>query len=311
MRRQPARFQVPSDGSTYVESIVTRCTDLVTHQIWEGIHVSRLRRWMANFTSDEERYFAACLLDSLVYRSTAQTVALINQLFQRVLPDLTRLDPSPLGYVDDWLSLLRRPRSQGDPAIRLVAVVQQSDPPTKSAYIVARLMKRHLKVRESWIIKPWELSTHIEAGAKVFIFIDDFLGTGGQFEKVVAAEQLKPILKHGYFAYAPLAAHVRGVGHLEGRFRSLRVRAVESLNSSHSLFHRDSKCFDDGQNTPESAKAFYYRLLRRKGIRVTAARRGGFGHLQLAYVFEHAAPNNCLPLLWWSSAPDFRPLFDR
>lgn len=91
MASRAAAFKLPRDGKIYIDQIVERCTSLIQCGIWGDMHPSHLRRWMKNFTTDEEKYFAACVLDSLIYRSKSQTIALIRQLFQRALPDLTRL----------------------------------------------------------------------------------------------------------------------------------------------------------------------------------------------------------------------------
>ena len=303
-------FQLPPDWLTYIDDILTRCHDLIERQIWEGLHISRVKSWMANFDTDEQRYFAACILDSLIYRSESQTRALITQLFQRVLPDLTRNCIPPIGITADWLQILNKSTAY-DPAVRLVVAVKQSDPPTKSAHFIARLMKRYMNIGEDWIINPSEVDPCITKGIKTFIFIDDFLGTGSQFESFFIEEQLECLLPKTYMVYAPLVAHCSGVQHLYNIFPNLHVRAVENLDESHSVFNSVAPCFSDGINTPDSAKEFYFRLLKTKGIDINGPERRGFGHLELAYAFSHAAPDNCLPILWWDETPTWKPLFKR
>lgn len=46
------------------------------------------------------------------------------------------------------------------------------------------------------------------------------------------------------------------------------------------------------------------------GSRIVRKNALGFGDLQAAIVFPDTIPNNCLPILWGSSA-DWRPLFER
>ena len=121
-------FQLPTKAHTYVEDIVTRCHDLIDRQIWQGLRISDLRRWMANFITDEERYFAACILDSLIYRSEDQTIALIKQLYQRVLPDLSRQTNAPVVSSENWQDLLSR-NAAVDPHIRLIPVRKREDSP--------------------------------------------------------------------------------------------------------------------------------------------------------------------------------------
>jgi hypothetical protein len=260
---------------------------------------------MKNFSTDEEKYFAACVLDSMIYRSKDQTVALIRQLFQRALPDLTRLEAGAVKHIEDWQELLHNQPLRSYPRVRLVAAVTSKSPPTKSAYVIARYMMQDLSIPERWIINPWEAMSHATAGANLFIFVDDFLGTGDQFERLVRKEKLASFFSSNYVVYAPLVAHTKGVQYLQSRYKNLRVCPVELLDDTYGLFHNDSATFDDQTNNSVSAKKFYYDFLKKKKMSVPARR--GFGHLELAYAFAHATPDNCLPILWWRKG--WQPLF--
>jgi len=188
----------------FYEQVVERSHALIHTGVWEGIHPARLRTWLNNFTTDIERYLCACLLDSLIYRSEDQTIALTSQLFQRSLPDLVRQYPCPLGHVADWISLFC---ANVDPLARLVAVLKPFDPPGKSGDVIARLLKRGFQINQQWVVEPRAVPMAFAGGVRTYIFIDDFLGTGHQFEEVVNANGLAPVLNHVYAVYAPLAAY--------------------------------------------------------------------------------------------------------
>jgi hypothetical protein len=300
-------FRLPKHGLSFSSDILSRSTYLIERGIWQGIKQARLHRWFKNFTTDEERYFAACVLDSLIYRSDEQTTSLAVHLFQRSLIDLARIDPPVSGPVANWLEPLRSSRS----LIRLVAAVKRSDYTHKSAHLISRLMKRHLAIRAQWIAKPWELDQHINTGAQILVFIDDFLGTGQQFEELVQQENLDWIFGSAYVVYAPFAAHNVGIEHLRKRFPGIKITAAEVLDERHSIFNKLSRCFDDGINTPEVAKTFYSNLVKDKHLAVTPSSWLGFGGLGLAYVFQHAVPDNNLPILWSAGSAGWMPLFDR
>lgn len=301
-------FSIPRDGLTYSKDIMDRSLELISYGIWGGLHPTTLRSWMGNFTTDEERYFAACILDNLIYRSHDQTIALIEQLLQRIIPDLSRLFPTPLGYLGDAFEDLKNKHS--DPGIRIVASVKQRDPLTKSANEISRFMKRRLSIREEWMIKPWDLRDNIKQGINTFFFIDDFLGTGSQFEELLNEENLdNSLLKSVYVAYVPLVAHEQGIRRLKTRFPNLHVKSVELLDDVYGVFHPQSPCFNDKVNTPELAREFYLNLLSRKKLSVYSTALG-FGQLALTYAFEHAAPDNCLPILWWDDN-GWNRLFER
>ena len=306
----PGKFQLPQDGLTYTQEILTRCRGLIQKDVWKDLDISRFRRWIANFRTDEEKYFAACVLDGLVYRSHDQTVAMINQLLQRTIPDLFRFSPPPNTVPVDFLQALKCSAKLSEPGFRFVTAVKQVDPPTKSAHYVARILKRSFAISEDWIIKAWDLPAHISKGIKTYLFIDDFLGTGDQFESFF---QIEGIASHAgiFVGYVPLTAHRSGIQHLNTVLPSVMVSCVELLGEGHGLFSPTAKYFDDGVNTSGSAKEFFYDLMTARHIPLIGRDRGGYGGLELAYVFEHAAPDNCLPILWWRQSPHWIPLFDR
>jgi hypothetical protein len=308
MKKTPPAFRLPPDARTYVLAIVERCRDLIRCGIWGDLDIARFEAWLNNFSSHEERYFAACLLDHLIYRSKSQTISMLEQLFQRVLPDLTRLDPSPLGYAHDLLRSLASRRT--DSGIRLVLAVKGVEQGIKSGNEIGRFAKRFLNFPERLFIPPSKIRSCAQRGIKFFVFIDDFLGTGTQFSKLLRAENIdRRLLSELYVVYAPLVSHSAGRQKLMKELPELRVRSVEALDSSYGLFDKDSACFNDECNTNDKAKEFYYELLRKKQLSFT--RKLGYGQLELAYAFEHATPNNSLPILWYNGGKKWTPLFYR
>ncbi|MGQ0512579.1 MAG: phosphoribosyltransferase-like protein [Betaproteobacteria bacterium] len=265
--------------------------------------------WRANFRNDAERYFAACVLDSLIFRSDDQTYSLIQHLFQRTLPDLAEDQNLSVLRGQGWLHALGSTTT--DPGIRLVAVSKRTDPPGKSPHTVIRMMRRNFGVNRDWTITPWNLAASGLSSSTFLIFVDDFLGTGAQFDEVVKAENLESMIKKHPSIYAPLAGFSGGVAELRRIYPTLLVQPVEVLTDEHRLFHEDSKCFNDRTNSIASAEAFYYSILQSRGIQLIGDQRRGYGGLELAYTFAHAAPDNCLPILWWTESPQWTPLLAR
>jgi hypothetical protein len=68
-------YHLPDRATTYVDSVVQRCENLIGSGIWSGLEVKQLRAWLANFLTPLERYFAIRILDHLIYRSDSQTDA--------------------------------------------------------------------------------------------------------------------------------------------------------------------------------------------------------------------------------------------
>lgn len=340
-------LQLPPHGIRFYDEVVARSMDLIQVGIWEGIRPARLRTWLNNFTTEIERYFCACLLDSLIYRSEDQTVALTAQVFLRALPDISRQFACPLGQIGDWLALFCELTA---PLARIVPVLKPSDPPGKSGDIIARLLKRGFRIHPDSVIEPKGVFAAYQKGIRTFIFMDDFLGTGQQFQEVLQESKIDSLLSAIYAVYAPLAAHVDGIGFLGTHYPDVHVCPGEILDWSHSLFHSECNTFADGVNDGNRAKSFYYKLLEDRGIVLAPgipapapvlvsavgapalgssvgvgsssppfpnpgtmhpALRRGFGYLELAYAFHHSIPDNCLPAFWWSKSANWNPLFNR
>lgn len=296
------RFSLPPDGLTYTEFVLSRTRRLIACSIWHGIEETRLNRWLNNFNGELRRYFAARILDTLMYRSDLQTKSMLIHAFQRTLPDLARIRSLPT-HLNSAFDLLRR---AGDPSLRVVPVEPKHRAATASGHIIARLISRHLGLHKDWILSH----TDVGPSTPFVIFVDDFVGTGTQFERFVSQAHLAHLVAERRCCYIALAAHRDGLRHLKQRFPHLPVACAEFLNHSHSIFHQLGTTFRDGTNSVQGAKSFYYEMLDEFGV-TDPTFRDGYGKLHLAYAFYHSVPNNSCPLLWWPESGSWLPLFER
>ncbi|VUD62318.1 hypothetical protein TDB9533_03016 [Thalassocella blandensis] len=248
--------------------------------------------WFHSFSSLEERYLAAIVLDSLAFRSADQTKALMIQGLQRCIPQLLMNNDYFDKYRGRWLETL----SKSSVPIRLVPVLRNGDGPGKSGHVVCREYSRLVGVNNKLIINPQDISAAKADGVKLIVFVDDFLGTGQQFSKFYAQvrgefdESLTPV-------YIPLCAHETGMYKVRGDFPELYLSAPESLSVCDGLFGEDHEVCPDGVNTYSSLKDLYIELMRtRLGMDIDEP--FGYGGLGMVYGFSHATPNATLPLLW-------------
>lgn len=300
-------LNLPPHWQTYYADIKDRCKNLITARIWNGIDINRLNAWLKNFDTDDEKYLSACVLDSLMYRSNSKTKALIYHLFNIVLPNYTRLNPTPIGQINDWIERLQS--TSQDPGVRLVAAVSDDDPPTKSSHLVLRLLSKEFQIEEGWIIYPHKLKYHFQSGIRTFIFIDDFLGSGDQFNELILEYDLHNFEEKNreqtYFLYCPLVAHERGIKNISETFNGkIPVVASENLKEEMNFFEI---YFESEAN---NARKFYIQMLKKRNIHLSREDDYfGHGNLQLGYSFEHACPDNALKILWLNK--NWTPLFDR
>lgn len=305
-----ATFDLPNDGELFTQQILDRCDDLIASGVWEGIGHDRLGIWMNNFSTPTERYFAATILDALIYRSEKQTIALMESLFQRTLPDLLRKHPPATPAAMPWIDCLRTTNIFAPPPVRLVPVIRSDDSPAKSGPALCRLYRRHLGLNQAWMIWPWQIGICRAKGIMQFLFIDDFLGTGEQFCEFADYFKLSSNLKDCYAVYGPLVAHGDGIAAIAKHVPEIHVAAVETIDQSYSLFSDKSHWFQDSTNSPTLARVFYDDLVKKAAFQLKPETLRGFGNLSLTYAFSHATPDNCVPLLWCESA-NWKPLLDR
>jgi hypothetical protein len=303
-------FKPPPDAEIYTEQVLQRCRDLIENSVWQDLHVQRLAAWHANFSGITDRYFAARLLDSLIYRSAPQTKALIDYLFLRVLPEIARTAQLECIPSNDWLTPFRQ--SCPHKSIRFIPVIRSVEPPTKSGPVIARMIAKRLRFNERNIIWPFQIEKAISDGATTFVLLDDFLGTGDQFTKFCKAYNLSQFFASATFIYAPFVAHSTGITTVKRYDNRVFVAAAETLDVRHQLFSEGCDCFLDGENSLADARNHYVDLLTRLGIleRISEKVWYGYGGLELAFAFSHASPNNSLPIMWWRGER-FTPLFDR
>lgn len=300
MFEQVGNLHLPADWKTYHAEIKDRCINLITYKIWNGIDTLKFNSWIKNFQTEEEKYLCACILDSLMYRSNSMIKSLIYHLFNVVLPNYTRQNPTPIGEVSDWLVRLKYDE---EPGVRLVAVLGEHDAPMKSSSFILRLLCKEFAINKSWIVSPDKIGYCQKSGIKTFIFIDDFLGSGRQFEDLILEYGLHR-LSDSYVLYCPLVAHEDGISFMNENYGTIPIICSEFLSSKLNFFE-----LYFGQN-PDGAREFYKRMLIKRGINLAEGEEFGFGNLQIAYAFEDSSPDNALNVLWLNTT-GWSPLFGR
>jgi hypothetical protein len=112
-----------------------------------------------------------------------------------------------------------------------------------------------------------------------------------------------------FLMYTPLIAHEIGINNIKTNYSNVCISSAEVLPTNIGLFHDDSLCFDDGVNTPFSAKTFYYSLVDKYGL--SKKNRRGYANMDLAIAFEHAAPDNSVSIIWDDNNGKWNPLVVR
>ena len=94
-------------------------------------------------------------------------------------------------------------------------------------------------------------------------------------------------------------------------YPDLWICSVETLNERYNLFTNDSLWFKDQENinSPLSAYRFYDSLVKDRNLPASGYLTG-YGGFAIAYGFQHATPDNSLPILW-ERTDNWEPLLER
>lgn len=296
-------MQIPDCSSAFANSVFVDCRKLIDAHIWP-IASASYDNWTRQFSSAEERYFAAALLCCLKMRSRKQFEAGLVSLFRGSVSRQLFPNEHDLHLGE----LLLRKGSK----VCLVPVICDDDPPTKSGPLVMRRLQRLLRCHSSTMVWPWRAIELVEANSvDTIVFVDDFLGGGTQFEKFFKRWNFVSKITAAKMLYAPVTAHQTGLDHLAGLWPHLSVICGERLNDSHNFFSDEVwSRVGHGTVTANDASNWYQDFANARGIVPSSTGHLGVGSLALTYGFEHSTPNNSLPTLWYKSRT-WQPLLER
>lgn len=299
-------FHVPPAYEELYDQVVSRFRMLLRRHVITGITDVRLNLWLRNFVSVEEQYLAARVLDNLSYRSQAMVTSAIQHVNECVLPcELRRRGIGNFADVDELVDSLRL----GDAThpVRFVAVDGGHETPGKSGAVIIRQFQRD-GVAKALTCKPENLGA-LPATVKCLVFVDDMLGTGRQFAGFAETYKLDTYADSHAIIYCPLIAHQKGLDKLAKKFPWLTLLPVEVFGAAHQFYRGTAQDATrwaiDGVNQLDEVRGFVKALCDRRNIPATTQHS-----LNLLLGFEHATPNNSLPLLY-AESPQWNFLLKR
>lgn len=294
---------VDGESERFCMRVFDRCDRLVESRIWSGISSGSLRNWIQQFDQFDARLLAATLLDNLIYRSRAQFMALLENLI------VTFRNPSDPDACDLWL--VDALQSRDDPRIRFAPVIRNDQPPTKSATYVMRLLQRQFRMRDEWLIWPQAIEA-LPEDTLVFL-VDDLSGTGDQFLRFWQSAGLqelnagRPDLRFHLFTTAIHQSAIRRITEL---IPAIRIVCSEILGPQHHFFTGTSLSQYKSPELISIVQSLHTTIVDRTGLGGGRVTPMGYGGMGLCYAFEHATPNNTLPIFWQETS-HWQPLLQR
>lgn len=280
-------------AEVYIRDKKEECIKLIEYNIWNGIDSNQLKSWFKNFNTINERFFAACVLDWLVYRSDKHVIAMLYDLLTKHLHNQWRLDQNPLyNPQNNPLNMLQE--KWGEIGFRYVTAVRQEDKDTKSGYHIAGEMNHNLQISTKWNIRNSEIQKKYEEGIRTFIFVDDLIGTGEQMNSVLEESQIYKYTD--IFVYVLVCAgHEIGVNEVKKAHPNVKILCAEYIPKDSNLFY-NLPANEFEKQSPQEMHDFYAEFMKEKGVK--HGNVFGKGDLGMTYAFQHNVPNDSLPILY-------------
>ncbi|WP_351189812.1 hypothetical protein [Shewanella sp. TB4-MNA-CIBAN-0142] len=277
--------------------------------IWSGIERHKFDNWCQQYESKEEKVILGLLLNQLVYRSKAQVKSLLHQAFDKSIPQkLHEITNNEQVFEDMKLF-----KSNSYPStVLIVPVIRDTDPPTKSGPLVARLLKKMVDINDKMMRWPWSLG-NLDT-IETIIFIDDFVGTGEQFLKFCKNHVNEEVFgKNINILYAPITANQQGLNNIAAERPDIQVCPIEIVTDEDNFFIAVKKEFDLTVSEVIELETYYINFLKKIKLDKLGQKKSmvkGYGGLALTYAYEHGTPNGSLPLLW-ANSDAYTSLFSR
>lgn len=290
---------------TYYNNIKNRSLKLIELGIWKGVDPNMLSAWINNFQTDREKYFSACILDAIMYRSKDQVISMLYDLYTKDLHNLFRIHSNIYTPYKPPLELLKD--KWNDPGFRVVSAVKKGDSPSKSGNLMSSCLVHELLISEKWILSPTQLEEEMLKGVKHFVLIDDIICTGEQMIEILDEINIIKNIDNISFYISVCTAHEQGINNIQKKYPDIQIAYTELLTYENSFFNFIDIKSSDYKDRMDAINR-YNEFLKRKGVKNKDTL--GFGSLGLVYGFEHNTPNGSLPIIHYKS-DKFNPLLKK
>ena len=160
----------------YINEVVSKCEVLVKSGLWDDHEKLRVRGWLNNF-DESDKYIAAKLLDRFIYYSNRHTDSLLKAAYNSIGAE----------HDKSLCSMLE--------SVIFTPITGEVPNPTDSGHLICRKVRQLFNIPEEQIVNQADAIEYAKMG-KTIIFLDDFVGSGQQFEKVTEFFDTMPKIAH-------------------------------------------------------------------------------------------------------------------
>lgn len=293
------------------EKQVMKKIRFMTNCIWDGISFSDVEAFLSNFGNN--KMIGLALLDMLVYYSCEQEKFIIENLVRLLNRDL-------------WVSEKIGKKSQSSNEINeglkkiysnMCFVPVNDHDPSDSAFSLSSMYKKIEWIpRTVEFINVEDIPMMITMKKKFFVFYDDIIGTGKQFEDFWSKNThfgkhkvtLKDISKFNtdvQFYYLACGGYKDSITRLEKLFPELRIIVSEVFTSDYRIFANDNEYWEFNSDKRDAVLDFVNK-------KETELKFQNPFSLKLPLLFQHSrASNTALFLYWFGKKDEWKELYRR
>ncbi len=294
----------PNNAELFKNIVLDKIRIYCDTNIWP-FKFDKFAAWLNNFECEVEEYLALQLLDNLVVRSNEMAKSSYSRLIHGPLRQHLNEHTSVTTHsINDWQNKLED--GSLNSKLRVYPAKLKGDS-GDSSEIIYRMLS------ESINTDRYSKRSHSEK-LEVMIFVDDFIGSGKQFETFAAENNLSDTLQKFHVIYCPLIAFETGIEHIKKLYPTLHILPAEYIYKSDSLFFgSDSAPFkNDNDNSIGSFKKKFEDMHNKYAK--SMKNWYGYDDASLPLAFEWGCPNQAPAILFMKYAksfPNWQQLFSR
>lgn len=293
-------FRIPEGHEGLFDRVRQQFDSLVrAHILGDVLSPTDLTRWLGNFTTPEEQYLAAKLLQSSVIRSWKMIDSSLRQVIDIVAPHyLRRFGLHNVTCLEKFERELQKDlaplpiRFMGVDGERIdVAAGNSGD-------AVLRQFGSQFQIGEGYRLRADRPASFQHDRPMLLILLDDLLGTGTQISRFITRYGLDPAPPNMHLVYVPLLATSEGVANVQRDHPSLHICPIEELDATSKFFHskEDGLWSRDETNRATEVQEFYRALMTTRKVPKETEYS-----LELCAVLPQRCPNNTLRAYWFRS----------
>jgi hypothetical protein len=297
-------MKLPNNSEAFKSIVIEKLKTYCDTNIWP-FEYEQFSAWLSNFPCKIEEYVALQILDNLIVRSNEMAKAsyarLLHGEIRQHLLENTVLD---VGSIQKWKSHL----TKGSLCHKLrFAPVKLDSDQGESGSVIYRMLSKEIDTNRYSLAKAQQTPD-------VLILIDDFIGSGTQFNEYAEEIGLSDQLKNTHIIYCPLIGYEVGIDVIKSNYPELHIFPAEYIFKSDSLFFKGNSLYfkNDQENT--IADVEYFLTGMKKKYAPKMSNWFGFAESGLPLAFEWGCPNQTPALLYMMNSKNnlnWNQLFSR